>query len=70
VYSYHEGSSPTWVARTDLTTGRMTRIAELHSPEQTGAWRIHPVRVTPDGRVIAFSVARELSELFVYKGPR
>ena len=70
VYSYHEGSSPTWVARTDLTTGRMTRIAELHSPERTGAWRIHPVRVTPDGRVIAFSVARELSELFVYKGLR
>jgi hypothetical protein len=70
VYSYLEGSSPTWSARTDLRTGKVTRIADLRSPDATGAWRIHPVRVTPDGRVMAFSVTRELSELFVYKGLR
>ena len=59
---YLEGSSPTWSARTDLRTGKVTRIADLHSPDATGAWRIHPVRATPDQRIIAFSVARELSE--------
>jgi eukaryotic-like serine/threonine-protein kinase len=70
VYSYREGGSPTWVARTNLTTGEVTRIADLHPPDATGVWRIHPVRVTPDGRVIAFTVTRELSELYVYSGLR
>jgi hypothetical protein len=30
LYSYLEGSSPTWVARTNVMTGTVTRIADLH----------------------------------------
>ena len=68
IYSYLEGSNPTWVARTDLDSGKVTRFADIRPTDGTGAWRIHPVRVTPDGRVIAYSVAREMSHLYRYKG--
>jgi eukaryotic-like serine/threonine-protein kinase len=68
LYSYLEGSNPTWIARTDLDSGRVTRFADISPADGTGASRIHPVRVTPDGRVIAYSVAREISHLYRYKG--
>jgi len=68
VYSYLEGVNPTWLGRTDVQTGNVQRIADIRPADGTGVWRIHPVRVTPDGRVTAFSVAREVSQLFRYKG--
>jgi hypothetical protein len=68
LYSYLEGSNPTWVARTDLGSGKLTRFADIKPTDGIGVWRIHPVRVTPNGRVIAYSVAREISHLYRYKG--
>ena len=36
-------------------------------PDPTGVWRIQPVRITPDGATVAYSLTRRLDEIYLYR---
>ena len=70
LYSYDLVGATAVVRRTDLQTGSVSTLRSITSQDPTGVWRIHPVRITPDGRTVAYTVSRALADLYVCKGLR
>jgi WD40 repeat protein len=70
LYSYDLVGATAVVRRTDLQTGTVGTLRNITSQDPTGVWRVHPVRITPDGRTVAYTVSRSLADLYVCKGLR
>ena len=68
LYSYRITDLPGRVYRLDLVTGKATVHREMLPADPAGIWRIHPVRVTPDGSSYAYTYARRLGDLYVFDG--
>ena len=64
------GVLPQTITAFDTRTGEVSLVRQGNLADSTGAWRIRPVFITPDGRTMAYSVARQLDELYVYRGVR
>jgi dipeptidyl aminopeptidase/acylaminoacyl peptidase len=70
LYSYRVDDLPGKIYRTEIQTGARTVWKELMPADPAGIWRIHPVRITPDGRSYAYTYVRQLGDLYVYEGLR
>jgi WD40 repeat protein len=70
LYSHRVMDLPGKIYRTDVETGATTVWKELMPADPAGVWRVHPVRITPDGRSYAYTYVRQLSDLYVYEGLR
>jgi DNA-binding winged helix-turn-helix (wHTH) protein len=64
------GGLPLYLDRLDLATGRRTPFRTLNPAERSGVLRYNSVVATPDGRHVAYSYARQASDLYVVKGLR
>jgi len=59
---------PGRIYRLDLATGDLKVLRELLPADPAGIWRIHPVRVTPDGGSYAYTYAHRVGDLYVFDG--
>jgi hypothetical protein len=58
------------IYRIVIETGDRRTLREISAADPAGVWRIHPIRITADGRSCAYSYARRLSDLYVFEGLR
>ena len=63
-------AAPQRLFRVDLETGNRAFDRDLMPVDRVGVDKIIPVRFTADGKYVAFSYRRTLSELFVVEGFR
>ena len=70
LFSFITGALPQAVLGLDLASGRVSVVRGLKIPDPTGVWRVGPVFITGDRRVLAYSLSRQLDELYVYSGLR
>jgi Tol biopolymer transport system component len=70
LYVRRGGLVPARIDRLDITTGRAERWRDLAPADMTGLISLGMPRITPDGRSYAYSVARQLSDLFLVDGAR
>jgi dipeptidyl aminopeptidase/acylaminoacyl peptidase len=68
LYLYRIGDVPARVQTLDLASGKLELWRELTLEDLAGVIRIHPIKVTPDGRSWAYSYARVLSDLYLVEG--
>jgi Tol biopolymer transport system component len=68
LYTYQQGEVPGRIYRIGIRSGERTAWRELMPADPSGVWRIHPVRMTPDGRAYAYTYSRTLGSLYVYTG--
>jgi hypothetical protein len=66
VYARKEGEPKIW--RVDLATGRIELGRELPYIDPAGYTRIAQLVITPDGKSLAYTLARSLSELYLVEG--
>ena len=59
---------PDKVLKLDVATGRVEPWRDLAPEDPAGVFKIHPVRVAPDGRAWAYTYLRLLSDLYVVEG--
>ena len=67
VFAFSPGRVPQFVRRIDAATGQATDGVRLDAPDPVGVWRVQPLRVTPDERMVAYSVTRRLDEIYLYR---
>jgi hypothetical protein len=70
IYVYRIGDVPVVVSRLEIETGAVRPFLTLGPIDRAGLWRIHPVRVAPDGRSYAYSSSHLLSDLYLIEGLR
>ncbi len=70
LYSYRMADLPGRIYRLDLATGELKVHRELLPADPAGIWRIHPVRITPDGSSYAYTYNRRVGDLYVFDGLR
>jgi len=70
IYVYRIGDVPVVVSRLEIETGVVRPFMTLGPIDRAGLWRIHPVRVTPDGRSHTYSSSHLLSDLYLIEGLR
>ena len=70
LYSYQVTDLPGRIYRLDLATGELKVLREMLPADPAGIWRIHPVRITPDGSSYAYTYARRVGDLYVFDGLR
>jgi eukaryotic-like serine/threonine-protein kinase len=68
LYSYKVTDLPGRIYRLDLATGEPKVVRELSPADPAGIWRIHPVRITPDGSSYAYTYTRRVGDLYVFDG--
>lgn len=68
LYAYRRGDVPAQVVRINIATGERQPWKEMAPVDRAGLWRIHPIRVTPDGRAYAYTYTRYLSSLYLAEG--
>ncbi len=68
LYSYRMTDLPGRIYRLDVATGELGFLREMLPADPAGIWRIHPVRVTPDGESYAYTYTREVGDLYVFNG--
>lgn len=56
--------------RADLETGRLTFLEELAPPDRAGLFAVPAVHTSADGRVVAYTYVRILSDLYAVDGLR
>jgi DNA-binding winged helix-turn-helix (wHTH) protein/dipeptidyl aminopeptidase/acylaminoacyl peptidase len=61
-------SGPVLIEKVDLATGRRLRWREIKTQDGAGGAYVGPVVITPDGHSDAYSVHRNLSELYLVRG--
>jgi hypothetical protein len=59
---------PGRIYRLEIATGEVKVVRELSPADPAGIWRIHPVRVTPDGSAYAYTYAHRVGALYVFEG--
>jgi Tol biopolymer transport system component len=70
LYSYRVTDLPGRIYRLDLATGELKVLREMLPADPAGIWRIHPVRITPDGGSYAYTYTRRVGDLYVFDGLR
>ena len=70
LYGYHSGELPAKVYKVNITTGKETRVQELHPGVPAGVVAIAPVVVSRDGTRFAYSYNHTLSVLYLVSGLR
>lgn len=70
LYGYRNGEMPATVHRVDRSTGAMEPWKVLQPEDSSGVWRVHPIRMTPDGAAYAYTYARHSGDLYVFEGLR
>lgn len=70
LHSYRPTDLPGRIYRLDLATGELKVVRELVPADPAGIWRIHPVRITPDGSSYAYTYAHRVGDLYVFDGLR
>jgi eukaryotic-like serine/threonine-protein kinase len=68
VYVTRRGERPPRVWRVDLANGRIELWRELPHIDPTGNMFVNGVRITPDGKSLAYAVFRSVSELYLAEG--
>jgi len=68
LYSYRVTDLPGRIYRIDHATGEQRVLRELLPADPAGIWRIHPVRITPDGNSYAYTYTRRVGDLYVFDG--
>ena len=68
LYSYRMTDLPGRIYRIDLATGELKVLREMLPADPAGIWRIHPVRITPDGSSYSYTYTRCLGDLYVFDG--
>ncbi len=68
LYSYRITDLPGRIYRLDVATGALKVFREMLPADSAGIWRIHPVRITPDGSSYAYTYSRRLGDLYVFDG--
>ncbi len=68
LHSYQPTDLPVRIYRLDLATGELKVVRELLPADPAGIWRIHPVRITPDGGSYAYTYAHRVGDLYVFDG--
>jgi len=68
LYVYRPDDLPVRVFRIDTVTGRKEVWRELVPADLAGVFSVSPVLITPDGSSYAYSVSRELSDLYLVEG--
>jgi Tol biopolymer transport system component len=68
VYAHKTADNPPRIYRIDLTTGRAEFFREIPVTDATGLLTLRPIRITPDGKSMAWSTRRSLSELYLVDG--
>jgi WD40 repeat protein len=68
LYSYQLTDLPGRIYRLGLATGELKVVRELLPADPAGIWRIHPVRITPDGSSYAYTYTRRVGDLYVFDG--
>ena len=69
-YVYHDDKTSAPVYRLDLANGKRELVATLFPGDSAGVTSLYNVRMTADGKSYAYSVARELSDLYLLEGVR
>ena len=62
------GKDRSRIYRLDLTSGRRELWKELHPSDPAGIRNLGRMRITPDGKSIAYGVVRTASELYLVEG--
>ena len=70
IFSLAPDALPASVLAIDMASGRVSVAREPKVPDATGVWRVGPMLLTPDRRVLAYSLGRQLDELYLYTGLR
>ncbi len=70
LHLYRMGDVPVTVSRLEIDSGTVRPAMLLAPVDRAGLWRIHPVRVTPDGRGYAYTASHFLSDLYLIEGVR
>jgi len=70
LYAYRMTDLPGRIYRLDLATGERKVVREMLPADPAGIWRIHPVRITPDGSSYAYTYARRVGDLYLFDGLR
>ena len=68
LYSYRVTDLPGRIYRIDHATGEQRVLRELLPADPAGIWRIHPVRIMPDGSAYAYTYTRRVGDLYVFDG--
>jgi serine/threonine protein kinase/Tol biopolymer transport system component len=68
LFAFEIQSVPARLFRIDIETGRRTLEAELAPPDRAGLLAIPAVHTSADGRVIAYTYVRILSDLYAIDG--
>jgi Tol biopolymer transport system component len=68
LYSNRLTDLPGRIYRLDLATGEVRVVRELLPADPAGIWRIHPVRITPDGSSYAYTYSHRVGSLYVFDG--
>jgi Tol biopolymer transport system component len=59
---------PGRIYRLEIATGEVKVVRELSPADPAGIWRVHPVRVTPDGSAYAYTYTHRVGALYVFEG--
>jgi DNA-binding winged helix-turn-helix (wHTH) protein/Tol biopolymer transport system component len=68
LYALKRGQRPPNVWRLDLATGRSEMWREIPVTDPAGLIQTSAIQITPDGKSLAYLVARSLSELYLVEG--
>jgi Tol biopolymer transport system component len=68
LYLYRVGDVPVQIYQIDVETGEQQLWKQVAPADPAGVPRIHPVKVTPDGKSYAYSYIRGLNDLYVFDG--
>ena len=67
-YVFHWGEARAQVFRLDLRSGKKQPVTLISPTDPVGLTAIMTVRMTPDGKALAYTCDRDLSELFLVDG--
>jgi hypothetical protein len=70
LYVYRMGDVPVVISRLEIEGGGLRPFTTLGPVDRAGLWRLHPVRLTPDGRGHAYTASHFLSDLYLIEGIR
>ena len=70
VYYQDATALPGRIRKLDVATGRTELFRSVEPADRAGVLAVGPIRMTPDGKTIAFSFRRSLSDLIRVDGLR
>ena len=68
VYYQDASQLPAKIQKADVATGKTELFRSIEPIDRAGVQTVSPIRMTPDGKTIAFSYRRSLSELLLVDG--